>query len=88
MKTQAIKFIVESIQIGHPVFMGYNEIDGEQNLQGHAVLVKEIQYKSDYSTFKYITTWDPQYRSGTIKSFQNYHRVSQNVYNIFSFSKP
>lgn len=86
----AIKFIVESIQAGHPVYLGFTNSNMAGNNLGHAVLVTEIKYTADFSRMKSINYFDPATgrNSGQIVSFQNTYGMSETIYNIFSLSKP
>ncbi|MCX8534403.1 RHS repeat domain-containing protein, partial [Chryseobacterium luquanense] len=90
MNTKAIKFIVESLQAGHPVYLGFSNKDMAGRSFAHAVLVTEITYSPDFNKMKKIKYFDPEDGkiSGELSSFQNEYGVSQTVYNIFSLSKP
>ncbi|WP_223598281.1 RHS repeat-associated core domain-containing protein [Chryseobacterium sp. GVT01B] len=87
---QAVKFIVESLQSGHPVYLGFSTTEAAGNRQGHAVLVTEIKYSEDFSRMKHINFFDPYSgrSNGQLNSFQNTYNLSETVYNIFSLSKP
>ncbi len=55
MKCDAIKFIVENMQKGHPVLVAFKSDETE----AHMAVISEIKYKADYSAFEYIELTDP-----------------------------
>ena len=77
-KAAAIKFIVESINQGHPVILSFKN----STTEGHAAVVSSITYKEDFSAIKSISLTDPSVKSNTIYSFNGNDMVT----GIFSVS--
>ena len=80
---KAVKFIAESLDNGFPVMLAYktSEMPSEQ---GHASLVRSIEYLKDYTHFKNLNLMDPYQSGRTISTFKNKYSHNEIVYSIFS----